>query len=104
MKSQPLELFLDSTQSNLHFKPSFAAIHEVLRDIWLFEHKFQARNFWSALNFIFSDDIINLLNFIFTGLHGYQFTQGLSTNKQRHRLLLLKDGDTCCANSSLSNA
>ena len=34
-------LFLDSKQSNLNFEPSFAAIHEVLREIWLFEHKFK---------------------------------------------------------------
>ena len=38
------------------------------------------------------DDIIILLNFIFTGLHGYEITPGLSTNKQRHRLLLSKMG------------
>ena len=36
------------------------------------------------------DEIIILLNFIFTGFHDYQITPGLSTNKQRHRLLLLK--------------
>ena len=29
-----------------------------------------------------TDDIIILLNFIFTGLRGYQITPGLSTNKQ----------------------
>ena len=40
----------------------------------------------------YTDDIIILLNFIFTSIHGYQITQGLSTNKQRHRLLLLKGG------------
>ena len=39
-------LFLDSTQSNLNSKLSFVGIHQVLREIWLFEHKFQARNFW----------------------------------------------------------
>ena len=38
----------------------------------------------------YTDDIIILLNIIFTGLHGYQNTPGLSTNKQRHRLLLLR--------------
>ena len=26
-------------------EPSFAGIHQVLREIWLFEHIFQARNF-----------------------------------------------------------
>ena len=34
--------------------------------------------------------IIIPLNFIITGLHGYEITPGLSTNKQRHRLLLSK--------------
>ena len=29
---------------------------------------------------------------IFTGLHGYEIIPGLSTNKQRHHLLLLKTG------------
>ena len=28
-----------------NFKPLFVGIHQVLREIWLFEHKFQARNF-----------------------------------------------------------
>ena len=32
------------TDPNLDFKPSFAGTHQVLREIWLFEHKFQARN------------------------------------------------------------
>ena len=40
----------------------------------------------------YTDDAIILLNFIFTGLHGYQITPSLSTNKQRHRLLLSKTG------------
>ena len=48
--------------------------------------------------------MIILLNFIFTGLHGYQMMSGLSTNKQEYRLLLFKDGNTCCTNPSLSNA
>ena len=38
------------------------------------------------------NDIIILLNFIFTSLHCYQIMPGLSTNKQRHRFLLLKAG------------
>ena len=42
----------------------------------------------------YTDEIIILLNFIFTGLHGYQITPSSSTNKQRHRLLLLKTGIT----------
>ena len=40
----------------------------------------------------YTDEIIILLNFIFTGLHGYEITPALSANKQRHRLLLLKTG------------
>ena len=40
----------------------------------------------------YTDDIIILLNFIFTGLQGYKITPGLSTDKQRRRLLLLKTG------------
>ena len=40
-----MQLFLDSTQSNLNFEPSFVAILQVLREIWLFGHEFQARNF-----------------------------------------------------------
>ena len=52
----------------------------------------------------YTDDIIILLNFIFMGLQGYEITSGVSTNKQRHHLLLLKTGDTCCTNPSLSNA
>ena len=36
----------------------------------------------------YTDDAIILLNFIFTGLHGYQITPSLSTNKQRHGYLL----------------
>ena len=35
-----IQQYLDSIQSNVNFEPSFAAIHEVLREIWLFEHKF----------------------------------------------------------------
>ena len=40
----------------------------------------------------YTDDIIILLKFTFTDLHGYQITPGWSTDKQRHRLLLLKTG------------
>ena len=36
-------LFLDSIQSNLNFEHSFVVIRQVLREICLFEHKFQAR-------------------------------------------------------------
>ena len=38
-------LLLDSTQSYLNFEPSFVEIHQVFREIWLFEHEFQAGNF-----------------------------------------------------------
>ena len=48
------------------------------------------RKFYAASSYM--DDIIILLNFIFTGLHGYQIMPGLSTDKQRHCLLLLKMG------------
>ena len=37
-------IFLNFTQSNFNFEPSFVGIHYVLREIGLFEHKFQARN------------------------------------------------------------
>ena len=43
-----------------------------------------------------TDDIIILLNFIFTGLHRYQITKAPP--------FLVKDGDTCCTNPFLSNA
>ena len=38
-------LFLDSTQSNLNFEPSFVGIHHALRETWLFEYECQATNF-----------------------------------------------------------
>ena len=49
--------------------------------------------YWDNEVFLYSytDDII-LLNFIFTGLYGYEITPGFKTNKQRHHLLLLKTG------------
>ena len=37
---------LDFKQSNLNFAPSFVGIHQVLREIRLFEHEF-----WPTLNF-----------------------------------------------------
>ena len=40
-----MQLSLDSTQSSLNFEPSFTGIHELLRGVWLFEHKFQTKNF-----------------------------------------------------------
>ena len=40
-----MQLYLDFTKSNLNFEPSFLGIHQVLREIWLFEHKLQGRNF-----------------------------------------------------------
>ena len=40
-----MQLFLDSAQSNSNFEPPVAGIHEVLREICLFEHNFQARKF-----------------------------------------------------------
>ena len=38
-------LFLELKQSNLNFELSFVGIHQVLKETWIFEHKFQARNF-----------------------------------------------------------
>ena len=55
-----------------------------------FEKKLCSGGFELISYFSYTGDIINLLNFIFSGLHGYQITPGLSTNKQRHCLLLLK--------------
>ena len=52
-------------------------------------------------HFSYTDDITIPLNFIVTGLHCFEITPGLSTNKQRS---VVKDGDTCCTNPSLSNA
>ena len=51
--------FLNSIQSNLNVEPSFVGIHQVLREIWLFEHEF---NFKSEIlaNFEFLG-VLNLL-------------------------------------------
>ena len=38
-------------QSNLNFEHSFAGVHKVLREMWLFEHEFQSRNCWQTSNF-----------------------------------------------------
>ena len=56
----------------------------------IFPLKFATKG--QKMHVIYADDAIILLNFIFSGLHGYQITPSLSTNKQRHRLLLLKTG------------
>ena len=40
-----MQLLINSAQFNLNFEPWFAGIHQVLREIWLSEHEFQARNF-----------------------------------------------------------
>ena len=67
-------LFLDFIQSNLNFEPSFVGIHQVLREIWLFEHKFQALHLFKIeilANFEFLGGMkfvnklfIKILNFI----------------------------------------
>ena len=31
---------INCTQFNLHFEPALVEIHQVLREIWLFEHEF----------------------------------------------------------------
>ena len=41
-----MQLMLDFAQSNLNLVASFVEIYQVLREIWLFEHEFQTRNFW----------------------------------------------------------
>ena len=63
-----MQLLLDSTQSNLNFEPSFVAILQVLREKWLFEHEFQARNFdqiwiFGGIKFV-NKLFIELLNLI----------------------------------------
>ena len=40
-----VKLLLDFTQSNLNFESLFVEICPVLREIWLFEREFQAKNF-----------------------------------------------------------
>ena len=61
-------LFLDFAQSNIDFEHSFVEIHQVLREIWLIEHEFQARNFgqpriFGGIKFV-NKLFIELLNFI----------------------------------------
>ena len=63
-----VQLFLDCIQSNFDFKPSFDEIYQVLREIWLFEHEFQATNFgqlpsFGSIKFV-NQLYIKLLNFI----------------------------------------
>ena len=36
-----MQLLLDFKQSNLNFEPSFAGIHEVLRETWLLDINFK---------------------------------------------------------------
>ena len=45
MSINNIKLFLDFKESNLNSKPSFAGIHEVIREKWHFEHKCRTRNF-----------------------------------------------------------
>ena len=63
-----MKLFLDFKQSNLNFEPSFVGSNHVLREIWLFEHKFRARNFGQSRIFggikSATKLFIKLLNFI----------------------------------------
>ena len=63
-----MQLFLAFTQFILNFESSFAGIREVLRVIWLFEHKFQARKFgqlwiFGSIKFV-NNLFIKLINFI----------------------------------------
>ena len=50
------------------------------------------------------DDIISLSDFIVTELHGRQITPGLGVINMDTAFFVIKDGDTCCTNPSLSNA
>ena len=61
-------LFLYSTQSNLNFQASFVGIRHVLREMLVFEHEFQARNFgqlsiFGGIKFVMKLSL-KLLNFI----------------------------------------
>ena len=61
-------LYLDSTQANLNFEPSFVGIHQVLRERWLFDHEFQTGNFGQRRIFggikLVNKLFIKLLNFV----------------------------------------
>ena len=46
-----MQLVLGSAQSNLNFELSLVGIHQVLREIWLFEHQFSHWKFWTTSNF-----------------------------------------------------
>ena len=71
-------LFLNFTQCSLNFEPSFVRIHQVLKDIWLFEHKFQARNFDQLPTF----GGIKLLNKLFIKLlNSFRFLTEIETGK-----------------------
>ena len=61
-------LFLNFIQSDVNFEPSFVRIRQVLREIWLFEHEFLARNFgqfriFGGIKFV-NKLVIKLLNLI----------------------------------------
>ena len=63
-----MQLFLNFTQSNLNFEPSFVGIYQLLREIWVFEHEFHTRNFgqlriFGGIKFV-NKLFIKLLNFI----------------------------------------
>ena len=57
-----LYLFSDSNQSNVNFEPSFTGILEVLREIWHFEHKFQARNFGQLFEYQICQQTVHKIN------------------------------------------
>ena len=50
-----MQIFLDLTQSNLNFEPSFASMDEVLREIWFLNNKIKLEildnfEFWGLSN------------------------------------------------------
>ena len=79
-----MQLFLDSTQSNLNYERSFARIHEVLGEVWLSEQKFQTRNFdqlrvFEGIKFV--NKTVQRINNCFA------FLAKIETRRQKYRVL-----------------
>ena len=79
-----MQLFLDSTQSNLNYERSFPRIHEVLGEVWLSEHKFQTRNFdqlriFEGIKFV-NKTVQRINNF-------FAFLAKIETRRQKYRVL-----------------
>ena len=68
MSISDVKLFFNSTLSNLKFEPLFVGIHQILIEIWLFEHEFQDTNFDEFLIFggikFFNKLLTKILHFI----------------------------------------